>query len=236
MLLFLPTRGTAYDLRFSLFRVPVTISPFFWVTAALLGWSWLTVEPGGPANLFAWVLCVLVSILIHEFGHALVMKAFGHDPEVVLHHFGGFAAYRDRGRETPGRSLLIYAAGPAAQLVLFAAFMGLTLWLREIQRLPERGTPLDAGLESMLWINLAWPLLNLLPVLPLDGGRMLHAILRLLGIRAAGDWTIKTSVGVGVVAAVFFLVYLNSFIAGAMFAFMAMDNYQTLKGQQFSPL
>jgi stage IV sporulation protein FB len=229
-MMFLPIRGTGYDLRFSLFGIPVTVSPFFWVTAALLGWPLLIGETGGPANLIAWMLSVFVSILVHEFGHALTMRAFGHDPEVVLHHFGGYAMYR--GRETPFRSLLISTAGPAIQLVLFAGLFGFTLWLRDTGRLPERGTPLDALLDSMLQINLFWPLLNMLPVLPLDGGRMLHAILQLFGVRSAEDWALRVGVFVGVVAAVLFLVFLNAFLAGAMFAFMAMENYRSLKGQR----
>ena len=229
--MFLPTRGTPYDLRFSLFGIPVTISPFFWVTAALLGFGWLHVEPGGPANLIAWMVCVLVSLLLHEFGHAFTMRAFGHSPEIVLHHFGGYATYR--GRETPGRSLLISAAGPAVQLVLWAILLfGVVPWLRGAGQFPEVGTPLFAALISMLQINLYWPLLNLVPVLPLDGGKILHAILALAGLRDASDWAVKVSVVVGVIAAAGFL-FLNSFIIGAMFAFMAIENYQTLKRERF---
>src|SRR5687768_10528287 len=183
MLAFLPTRGTPYDLRFSLFRIPVTISPFFWVTAALLGFRLVYKEPGGPANLIAWVLCVLISILVHEFGHALTMRAFGHWPEVVLHHFGGFATFR--GRETPGKSLLITAAGPGVQFLLFFTVAAVWFWLKSSERLPESGTPLDTVLISMLEINFLWPLLNLLPVFPLDGGRILLSLLELAGIRSA---------------------------------------------------
>lgn len=231
--MFLPTRGTAYDMRFGLFGIPVTVSPFFWVTAALIGFRTLYIEPGGPANLVAWVLCVFISILIHEFGHAFTMRAFGHDPEVVLFHFGGYATYRSGRRETPFRSLLISAAGPAIQLVLFAFLLALHFWLGFSNRLPPSGTPLDTVLWSMLWINLVWPLLNMLPVMPLDGGRMLHATLQLFGVRSAHDVTLRIGVGVGVVAAVSLLVLLQSVLAGIMFAFLAMNNYQMLKGQRY---
>lgn len=254
--MFLPTRGTPYDLRFSLFRIPVTISPFFWVTSAILGWYWLTIEPGGPANLVAWILCVLVSILVHEFGHALTMRAFGHWPEVVLHHFGGYATYR--GRETPWRSLLITAAGPGVQFLLFGLLLASSLWVlrNEVSwvavLLPQnflnvqwiipdllsragvfgKGTPLYAMMSSLLFINLFWPLLNLLPVFPLDGGRILQSVLTIAGVRASQNWTLKVGVALGTIVAVYFLLQGN-FIAGAMFAFMAMDNYQTLNGQRF---
>lgn len=235
--MFFPTRGTPYDLRFSLFGIPVTISPFFWVLSGILGFSWLNVEPGGPANLVAWMLCVLVSILLHEFGHALTMRAFGHRPEVVLHHFGGYATYRGRAQETPWKSLLISVAGPAVQLVLWAILnYGVDPWLKATGRMPESGTPLDAIRISLLYINLIWPIINLIPVLPLDGGRILWALLAMAGLRNAVDWTLRISVVVGVGFAVVCLLMLGSFLAGAMFAFMAMDNYQSLKGQRFGSL
>ena len=261
MLPFLPVRGTGYDLRFSLGGVPVTISPFFWVTAALLGWTWLDVEPGGPANLIVWVLCVLVSILLHEFGHALAMKYFGHQPEVVLHHFGGYATYRGRRQETYWHSLLISAAGPAIQFVFFFLIIAGSLAMIEQDLnwaailtpeelvgggsivpvlmvrtgVVEFGSPQFAAVSSLLFVNFYWPLLNLLPVLPLDGGRILWAILGLAKIEEPGDWAVKVSVGIGIVAAAYFLLG-GRFIAGAMFAFMAMENYRSLQKERFSPL
>ncbi|MBA3316078.1 MAG: hypothetical protein H0T47_22665 [Planctomycetaceae bacterium] len=257
--MFFPTSGTAYDLRFSLFGIPVTVSPFFWVMAGLLGFPWLKVEPGGPANLVAWMLCVFVSILIHEFGHAFTMQAFGHRPEVVLHHFGGYATYGGRAQTTPWKSLLISVAGPGVQLVLFGIVVWIgylltresvdwgriNLWgslfsLDEVvpaamvhAEVFELGTPLFAIVASLLRINLLWALLNMLPVLPLDGGRMLWALLAMAGVRNSSDWTLRISVVAGVAAAVGCLLMLGSFLAGMMFAFMAMQNYQTLKGQQF---
>jgi len=235
--MFFPTRGTPYDLRFSLFGIPVTIAPFFWVMAVILGFGWLQVEPGGPANLVAWIVCVLVSILIHEFGHALTMRAFGHRPEVVLHHFGGYATYRGRVQETPWKSLLISMAGPGVQIILWAIlFFGIEPWLKATDRMPAFGTPLYTMLWSMLSINLIWPIINLIPVLPLDGGRILWALFAMAGVRNAVDWTLRVSIVAGVGFAVAFLLLLGSFLAGAMFAFMAMDNYQTLKGQRFGAL
>ena len=251
--MFLPSRGTPYDLRFALFGIPVTVSPFFWVTAMLLGFHWLSLEPGGPANLLAWVLCVFVSLILHEFGHALTMRAFGHRPEVVLHHFGGYATYR--GRETAGRSLLITMAGPGVQLLLFVALtIGASLMLGinpAILLSPsnlfvapwfvgesfsqagffDAGTPLYAITVSLLWINLIWPLFNLLPVLPLDGGRILASVLELSRVRRAEMWAQRVGVVLGTLVAVYFL-FNGAFLIGAMFAFMAMANYQALQGER----
>ena len=253
--MFLPSHGTPYDLRFGLFGIPVTVSPFFWVMAVLLGFSWLSREPGGPANLVAWVLCVFVSIILHEFGHALTMRAFGHYPEVVLHHFGGYATYR--GHETAGRSLIISAAGPAAQIVVFLAILiGACVWmgvnpgvLFESPRyllashylvaeglasagLFESNTPVYALVDSMLFVNLIWPLFNLLPVIPLDGGRILASGLELMKVKRAEEWAQRVGVVVAILGAIFFL-FQGMFLAGAMFAYMAMANYLALKGESF---
>lgn len=251
--MFLPSRGTAYDLRFALFGIPVTVSPFFWVVAFLLGFRWISAEPGGPVNVVGWILCMFLSLLLHEFGHALTMRAFGHRPEVVLHHFGGYATYG--GRETPGRSLLISAAGPGAQLVFFVALVvagclwtGIPVGAGLAPRnwlivgyaiagamvdggLFEKNTPLYVMTISAFSINLIWPIFNMLPVLPLDGGRMLSSTLALSRVRRPEMWAHRVGLGVAVVAAVFFLVVFQAFIAGAMFAYMAMANYQALQGE-----
>ncbi len=60
---------TPYDLRFRFLGVPVRIHPLFWLVAAVLGWH----EKNVPMTAF-WVVCVLVSILVHEYGHALMGK------------------------------------------------------------------------------------------------------------------------------------------------------------------
>jgi Zn-dependent protease len=256
--MFFSTPRTAYDLRFSLFGIPVTISPFFWVMCIVLGFDLIKVEPGGPANLVAWTVAVFISILIHEFGHGLTMKAFGHRSEITLYHFGGFASSRSRGMERPFRSLLISAAGPGASFALFLVVLGISLalirssfdwaWLLDVRFLRglqdfvpimmaraglfRAGTPVFFIVWSLLYINFFWMLINLLPVLPLDGGNMLRSFLAMLGVRDSSDWALKVGVAVGAAVAVFFLLQMNFFI-GIMFAYMAVQNYRTLQSQRY---
>ena len=244
---------TQYDLKFTLLGVPTIISPWFWAGAVFFGWSWLSVEPGGPANLLTWVLCMLFSLLLHEFGHALTMRAFGHQPIVVLYHLGGFA--RSDRRDTAGHSFLISAAGPAIQLLFFAILFVVAMSLagpgawNTLRTLPREGwptfytlpvnlltffgeisygRPAFAALFSLLSINFLWPLLNLLPVWPLDGGQMLSAG---LGMRRYGqpmDLTLKVGMLVGGIAAALFFVNGRTF-AGIFFAMLAIQNYQQLQ-------
>lgn len=225
-------RATPYDMRFYLLGVPVAVTPWFWVAGVVLGWRLIEVEPGGPANLITWLLCLFVSILVHEFGHALTMRAFGHRPSVLLYHFGGLAM-SDR-RETPGRSFLISAAGPGIQLLLGGAMVALQEWLRMTGRLPEYGTPANTALTQMVWINIAWALVNCLPVLPLDGGRMLESLLALCGVRNSAEWSLRVGVATGAGLAVLFLLG-RMMMPGVMFAFLAMENYRGLQSLRGGP-
>jgi len=98
--------------QFSIAGVPVRIEWSFWLIAVFLGFDarsgWL---------LLAWVVIVLVSILVHEFGHAVALRIYHQKPRVVLHAFGGLtygsSAYRSR-----TQSIVVSAAGPLTALLL----------------------------------------------------------------------------------------------------------------------
>lgn len=256
--MFFSAPRTQYDLRFQAFDIPVTISPFFWAMSLLLGFEWIKVEPGGPANLISWVVAVFVSILIHEFGHGLVMKAYRHRPDIMLYHFGGYAASRTHGTERGWRSFLISAAGPGASFGLFLIVLGVSLalihdsiaWPRLLQfgvlmnlhwSVPDamshadlfrEGTPLYVLVSSLLYVNFFWMLINLLPVLPLDGGNMLRAILEMAGAGPATDWAMKVSIVVGGAVAVWGLLQGSLYLA-LLFIYFAIMNYRALKAERF---
>jgi len=174
--MFFNTEPTQYDLRFNLFNVPVRISVWFWLMGAILGFETVKI---GVAFLLSWMCVLFVSILIHEFGHALVAKAFGYRPNVLLYHFGGLAMFQPDSRYTASRSIAVSLAGPAAGFALY----GLTQ-LFKFYVFPSMIPGLSASslmllsfiIIQMEWINLYWGLINLLPVLPLDGGRICQEI------------------------------------------------------------
>ena len=84
---------TPFDLRFRLFGTDVRVHPFFWLITILFGWSWLLeVLPGnGLIEVALWVACAFFSILLHEFGHVWMGRAFGSHGHIVLHGMGGLA-------------------------------------------------------------------------------------------------------------------------------------------------
>lgn len=159
-------------IRFSFFGIPVEIQPWFWVILALLGSSFGQV--GATANealgIALFVIAGAISIFVHELGHAFAGVICKAKPFIVLHGFGGFAAFPGS-RFTRMQSFMVTAAGPAIQLVLggIAAMM----WLF----LPDLSDAFRGFIFDLARVSIFWALLNLIPVYPLDGGQMMAATL-----------------------------------------------------------
>lgn len=156
--------------RFTLFGFPILIHWMFWLNTALMGGALGASSPGQLRGLLAWMVAVLLSILIHELGHALTMRNFGdRRVGIVLYAFGGLA--QGSRHLTRREDVMITAAGPALQILAgLAAGWTITLW-----RPPSLW--LHQMLDSFTAVSLFWALLNLIPILPLDGGRLCAAIL-----------------------------------------------------------
>lgn len=113
---------------------------------------------------------ILVSLLVHEFGHVLAVRRLLKAPSIViLWMLGGLCIYR--GTPRPGHQAAISLMGPAFSFALGGLSFALYLLLPEPPLL-------HAFLRMMLWINVVWTCANLLPALPLDGGQALRAGLR----------------------------------------------------------
>lgn len=176
-------RPGAYALRFELGGVPVAIQPSFWLGTILFG-----ARLRGPA-LVLWVAVVLISVLVHEFGHAMAYRAFGTEAAVELHAWGGLT-FGDRVL-TRWKRIVVSLSGPGAGFV----FGGLVLLVDRFVPLGE-GWVADFLVAQLVWVNFGWGFINLAPVLPLDGG---HVMEELLGPRRA-HWAprISTLAAIGV--------------------------------------
>ncbi len=214
---------TPYDLRFRLFAIPVRVHPLFWLVSALMGY-----DPHDPGGTALWVACVFVSILIHEFGHGLMSRAFGQRPEIALYGMGGLCS-SDRER-TPLQSLAVLICGPGAGFV----FYGLLLLVApSILRLwPPNGSALSGRIEETLsnleFINLSWGLLNLLPIYPMDGGQIAGVLLTQANRRGGMRWTHILSMVVGGAAALI-MYKLGRQYAAFLFAYFVFLNVQALQ-------
>ena len=122
------------------------------------------------------------SVLVHELGHAVVARRLGVPVSAIgLHFFGGAAQMAGMPR-TARDEIAIAAAGPAVSLALAGAGLGLGHLL---------GSPVIALVG---WINLVLAIFNLIPALPMDGGRILRALLtRRLDYVRATDAAVKVA-------------------------------------------
>lgn len=218
----LPVMSTGDSgLRFRLLGVPVRIDPSFFVIFVLFGFI------DGLSLLFiaVWVAVAGVSILAHEMGHALLARSTGAAPVIALHGMGGLTSWSGQHQVSRPRMIGISAAGPAAGIVL-------GLLLREAHR---RGVGAESELVSFAlvqgaWVGLAWGLLNLLPILPLDGGQIMRDLLPGSEPRRERIAAIVSVVVATAAAAVGFLV--DRPIAAIFAAFFALTNLQAARGDR----
>jgi hypothetical protein len=109
------TEPTPFDVRLQAFRIPIRVHPSFWIAGAALSWN-----PDHLDFVFLWVMCLFVSILVHEMGHALMAEAFCWESEIVLYWGGGLAMSQRYHNRTPWREIAVSLAGPFAGFGLFA--------------------------------------------------------------------------------------------------------------------
>src|SRR4051794_26911579 len=127
-------------------------------------------------TLLIWIAVVFVSVLVHELGHAVVALALGGRPEIVLRAFGGVTLPLLKKRPNALQEVALSIAGP-----LFGLSLWLVAWALERGLHPPRGPPLAFATDMLAYPSLAWAILNMLPVLDLDGGHVMQAALT--GIR-----------------------------------------------------
>lgn len=226
-MLLLEPEPTAFDLHFRIFGIPVRVHPWFWIVTALLGSGGRDeMNADGLKLLVLWVACVFVSILIHELGHVLVGRLFGTRGHIVLYGFGGLAIGSS---DLPSRwkRIAVYFAGPAAQLLLLPAVMAAGLYLG----MQEHVNPfLVALLGYLFFINFFWPVLNLLPIWPLDGGKISYDFLGWLLPRNGTHLALGLSLVVaGSLAA--FLASKAIWFSALFFGLLALGSYQAMQAE-----
>lgn len=195
-------------LRFRLFNMPVTVRGSFLLIAALIGF----IGVGDMRQTIAWIAIVFVSILIHELGHALTARMYGSAVAIELNGLGGLTRWSaPEGELTPGRRALIAAAGSATGLL----FGGL-VWLVASQFGPY--DPLVAWiLESTIYVNVFWGLLNWLPIRPLDGGHLLESLLQKVAPKRAeaiARIVFTVTAALALAAAIWFRLIFIAVLAG----------------------
>lgn len=242
-----PTQG---DIRFRLFGFPIRIHPFFWfVTLLMVVGGKEKIDPGEAV---AWVGIVFVSILVHELGHAVMQKYYGGRPWITLYGLGGLASCDDCDR-SPRSQIIISLAGPIAGFLLAALVIGVLnatghvagIAFSESRRPPETYPislflvtayfePLSSRIQmfvvrQLLWVNIAWGLVNLLPIYPLDGGRISRELFTLSRPRQGIVQSLQLSMGAAILMALYGALKWNSLFVPLMFGYLAYMSYQALQ-------
>jgi Zn-dependent protease len=207
--------------------IRIHLTFFLIVGLGALQWSG---PHGSSGAAFGAVLMLLLftCVVLHELGHSLVAQAFGIPVrEIVLLPLGGVAIL-GRNPEKPIHELLIAAAGPAVNVAIAAVLLAGLGPSAVLASLDGRGTVAgslpDPSLATLLvWLleaNVTLVLFNLIPAVPLDGGRILRAVVAMFTGHARATRIAATigqvfAVGFGVLGAVagnFILVLVAVFI------------------------
>ena len=204
-------------LRFKLGPFPVTVYPWFFLSAILLG-----ANQGFGWQMLAWILVVFVSVLVHELGHAVVGLLYGGRPEIRLEAFGGVTFPQLPSRPSPAKQFVLSFAGPIAGLLLGAAAYGFVKWLP-----PQRGSITAWVMGQAMAVSVIWAIFNLLPILPLDGGSMMLSLIE--GVRRRPSVVLASWISVVAsiaVAGIFTLLWGPDPFALLFLGLFAWQNFQ----------
>jgi Zn-dependent protease len=203
--------------RFRVLGFPVTVDISFLIVIGILGWY-----PGVDVrDVVIWVVLATVSVLVHELGHAVVARTTGASPVITLAGLGGLTSYVPPAPVSRARSVAISVAGPAVGIVIGLVLVGVDV------AVDVRSDLWSSVLSLGIFITLAWSVLNLLPILPLDGGQTMRELLpgspAQREVRAA-----VVSVGTAVVIAV--VAVRLGYVFGALMAlFLIAANVMTIR-------
>lgn len=200
-------------------KIPISIYPFFWFLAAIIGWM----NTFNVVATILWTIIIFFSVLIHEFGHALTAIFFGQKAQIDLVGLGGVTQRRGPKLKL-WQEFFIVLNGPIAGFILCLVAYQLKTFLDTRQV-----APIWTYLLTVTYsVNLFWTFVNLLPIQPLDGGRLLSIILEALfglkGAKIALFVSIILSAAIGV-----FFFSIQAFLAGALFLLLTFESYRSWK-------
>lgn len=205
-------------MHFRLFNIPVYIQPTFWIFLLLVTNLYRDVS---MESMIVGIVFTL-SLLVHEYGHALTALYFGASPAITLEAFGGRAEYNGF-RMTPKQHFLVTLNGPLLESVLIALSYALLKW-----NVFEGHPYIQYFLYVTMRLNILWCLLNLIPVAPLDGGYLTRYLLE----RKFGESGTRASVILGLIfaaAAVPYLCYQGFVFFGILLGIFGFQHFRLLR-------
>jgi stage IV sporulation protein FB len=232
--------------RFSIFGIPVQVQPFFWIVTAMIGGGLGANSPGTILAVLLFVLAAFVSILVHELGHALTgLRLGGGHAAIMLTPFGGLAMNQG-GSFVHRQRFWMVAAGPGAGfafLILILLVLSLLFNNSDVMSFASSilfdTTPRFQSVEliaffqakpffflllrHLIWINFWWGIINLLPIMPLDGGQITEIF-----VRPERRVYLIGAVAAGAMAALGFF-WMGSLYTAILFGYLAWKNYKSMR-------
>ena len=189
----------------------------------LLAWiaaiEWRQGTPQDAARGVLFILVLFGCVVLHEFGHIWAARRYGiHTPDVTLLPIGGVASM-ERMPEKPGQEIVVAIAGPAVN-----AAIALVLFLvLRLEALPLSMAAIQSSFLAQVAVaNLVLLVFNLIPAFPMDGGRVLRAVLAIwLGFGPATKVAARIGQGFAVVLAILGVMGNPLLVLIAVFIFMS---------------
>lgn len=221
-------------LRWRLFGITFCIQPSFWFMNALWAFGIYYYFGGIPGigllgYILIWVLCTLASVLVHELGHVITARIFGQPGNITLTGLGG-QAVGEFGALAVWQRVLVICAGPGAGIACAAALIFFdahtTRWNLLVDLLDLPGLKLrwfgvdhidpllrmgdspryELAVNILLMINLFVSAINLLPIIPMDGGMLLKEFCCLIAPRGGLKAAFAISFALACAVTLFFLL------------------------------
>jgi len=233
-------------LRFTLFGIPIVVEPWFWLTMAFLGGGLSALQrnyPGDYLGVILFMMAGFVSVLVHELGHALTGRNRGGGQVWIRLWALGGLAYQQGGQLNrknrcfmhlagPGAGLLLALVGIASLFIIFPtpeAVLRLRYYLeytnifhQEMLGIFPDNRPIYGFLNSLIWVNVWWSLLNMIPILPLDGGQFIEQIIK-------SRQKIHQIGMITGACCMLLLLYMGSIFGLLIFGFLTYQNFQSYK-------
>lgn len=194
------------------FGIPVQVSPYWFIIAGVFIVIYandLSATITGNSRYVvaaAFVVLLYLSVLVHELSHSVVARGYGLPVRrILLYPLGGVSEI-EREAPTPGREFAVAGAGPALSLLL-----GVIGW--GVAQLVPDGVP-GLVIRNLMFANFIVGAFNLLPGLPLDGGRMLRAVIWKLTRRPSTATIAAAWVGRGLAVALLAIPFFSGSLAG----------------------
>jgi len=199
-------------------KIPITVHPLFWALIFVLGW----INSEALAPTLIWAAVIFVSVLVHEFGHALTAIFFGQRAKIDLVAMGGLTS-RTGKTLTLWQDFLIVLNGPLAGFLLYFVCNSL------LHKIASHQYPyLSYAFAVGSLVNLWWTVLNLIPIQPMDGGRLLSIILEsFLGMRGIKIALFISMLLAGAVSAFFF--FTGNLLMGSILLMFLFESYRNWK-------